>query len=73
MDFSTSAEHQQLRETVAAIAGEFGSDYYTAKAEARQFTSELWQALGKHGYVGINIPEAYGGGGGGPRRAGDRL
>ena len=65
MDFTVNHEHEDLRHTVAAIAGEFGNDYYTSKAEARQFTSELWQALGKHGYLGINIPEAYGGGGAG--------
>jgi alkylation response protein AidB-like acyl-CoA dehydrogenase len=65
MDFSTAAEHLALRQAVAAITAQFGNDYYTRKAEAREFTSELWQALGKHGYLGINIPEAYGGGGAG--------
>src|ERR1700730_10857347 len=66
MDFSTTDEHTPLRQAVAAIAAQFGNDYYTRKAEAREFTSELWQALGMHGYLGINIPEAYGGGGAGP-------
>src|SRR3984893_12423307 len=65
MDFSTTDEHTPLRQAVAAIAAQFGNDYYPRKAEAREFTSELWQALGKHGYLGINIPEAYGGGGAG--------
>jgi alkylation response protein AidB-like acyl-CoA dehydrogenase len=65
MDFSPNDEHLALRQAVGAIAAEFGGDYYTAKAEARQFTSELWEALGKHGYLGLNIPEAYGGGGAG--------
>ena len=65
MDFSTADEHVQLRQAVAAIAAQFGNDYYTRKAEAREFTGELWQELGKHGYLGINIPEAYGGGGAG--------
>jgi alkylation response protein AidB-like acyl-CoA dehydrogenase len=61
MDFSTTDEHIALRQAVAGIAARFGNDYYTRKAEAREFTSELWQALGKHGYLGINIPEDYGG------------
>jgi alkylation response protein AidB-like acyl-CoA dehydrogenase len=60
MDFSTTEEHMALRQAVAGIAARFGNDYYTRKAEAREFTSELWQALGKHGYLGINIPEDYG-------------
>ena len=28
-------------------------------------TTDLWLEMGKNGYLGINIPEAYGGGGGG--------
>jgi alkylation response protein AidB-like acyl-CoA dehydrogenase len=28
-------------------------------------TTDLWLAIGKNGYLGINIPEEYGGGGGG--------
>ena len=27
--------------------------------------TELWQDMGKHGFLGVNIPEEYGGGGGG--------
>jgi alkylation response protein AidB-like acyl-CoA dehydrogenase len=65
MDFSPNDEHLALRQAVGAITDEFGGDYYTRKAEAREFTTELWQALGKHGYLGINIPESHGGGGAG--------
>ncbi len=65
MDFSTSEEHAALRKAVGAIADSFGSGYYTAHAAARTPTGELWRALGEHGYVGINLPEAYGGGGAG--------
>ena len=46
MDFSTADEHLALRQAVAAITAQFGNDYYTRKAEAREFTSELWQAPG---------------------------
>ncbi len=65
MDFNTSEEHSALRKAVGAIADSFGGDYYTARAAARTPTSELWSALGNHGYVGINLPETYGGGGAG--------
>jgi alkylation response protein AidB-like acyl-CoA dehydrogenase len=65
MDFTITEEHAALRAAVADIAGEFGNDYYTRKAEAREYTNELWAALGKHGYLGINVPEQYGGGGAG--------
>ncbi|MBO0874199.1 MAG: acyl-CoA/acyl-ACP dehydrogenase [Pseudonocardia sp.] len=64
MEFTVSEEHLALREAVSAITAKFGGDYYTRKAEAREFTSELWQVLAQHGYIGINIPEPYGGGAG---------
>jgi alkylation response protein AidB-like acyl-CoA dehydrogenase len=65
MDFTETEEHTALRRAVFEIASGFGGDYYAARAEAREPTTELWQALGKSGFVGVNIPEAYGGGGGG--------
>jgi alkylation response protein AidB-like acyl-CoA dehydrogenase len=65
MDFAVTVEHRELRAAVAGIAAGFGGDYYTRKAEAREFTSELWAALGKQGYLGVNIAEEYGGGGAG--------
>jgi alkylation response protein AidB-like acyl-CoA dehydrogenase len=65
VEFSESAEHRALREAVGAIAGDFGGEYFARKAEAREPTTELWDALAAHGYVGINVPEAYGGGGAG--------
>jgi alkylation response protein AidB-like acyl-CoA dehydrogenase len=65
MDFAVTEEHEALRRAVAKIAGDFGGAYYARKAEAREFTGELWQALGRYGYLGVSIPEAYGGGGAG--------
>ena len=65
MDFAVTEEHRALRDAVAGIAAEFGGGYYTRKAEAREPTSELWTALGKQGYLGVNIAEEYGGGGAG--------
>lgn len=54
-----------LRQTVAAIAAEFGHAYYAAQARARGGAVELWEALGNRGFLGINLPEKYGGGGAG--------
>src|ERR1700744_4280980 len=62
MDFSTSEEDRALRAAVAEVAASFGHDYYTRKAEAREPTTELWSALGKQGYLGVNIPAEFGGG-----------
>jgi alkylation response protein AidB-like acyl-CoA dehydrogenase len=65
VDFRESAEHADLRDTVRAITAKFGPDYYVERAEAGEPTNELWAELGRAGFVGINLPEAYGGGGAG--------
>ena len=63
MDFTQSDEHVMLREAVGAIASKFGHEYYVAKARANERTEELWHAMGEAGFLGVNVPEEYGGGG----------
>jgi alkylation response protein AidB-like acyl-CoA dehydrogenase len=65
VDFAESEEHRALRAAVAEIARDFGPGYYTERAAERRPCAELWKALGDAGFIGVNIPEAYGGGGGG--------
>ncbi len=65
MDFAETAEHRDLRAAVATIASGFGPRYYTSHAAAGTPCDELWAKLGEAGFIGVNIPEAYGGGGGG--------
>ena len=65
MDFAESGEHRALRAAVAEIAKDFGPRYYAERAAERRPCAELWTALGQAGFIGVNIPEAYGGGGGG--------
>jgi len=63
--FVESDERQALRKSVAAMAANYGQDYYLEKARAGQHTDELWQEAGKLGFIGVNLPEEYGGGGAG--------
>jgi alkylation response protein AidB-like acyl-CoA dehydrogenase len=65
VDFADYPDHAAIRDTVAAITRSFGSSYYSAHAEGRIATDELWAALAKQGFVGINLPERFGGGGAG--------
>ena len=65
MDFAESEEHRALRAAVAEIAKDFGPRYYAQHAAERRPCDELWAALGKAGFIGVNIPSSYGGGGGG--------
>jgi alkylation response protein AidB-like acyl-CoA dehydrogenase len=63
--FSESEERQALRREVARLASKYGREWFTEKARSGEKTTELWLEIGKNGYLGINIPEEYGGGGGG--------
>ena len=65
MDFAESAEHRDLRAAVASIASGFGPQYYAQHAAARTPCDELWTKLGEAGFIGVNIPAEYGGGGAG--------
>jgi alkylation response protein AidB-like acyl-CoA dehydrogenase len=58
-----SDEERLLRESVAGIASSYGPAYIKSKHDAGLPPSELWDALAEKGYLGVNIPEEYGGGG----------
>lgn len=59
MDFTESTEHRALRDAVAAVTDKYGANYFAARATAGEPTTELWQDLARHGFIGINIPEPY--------------
>ena len=63
--FTESDERQALRAAVRELAGKYGRDYFTAKARAGEKTTEMWAEAGKLGYLGVAVPEEFGGGGGG--------
>ncbi|MFD5119060.1 acyl-CoA dehydrogenase family protein [Streptomyces sp. NPDC058385] len=60
-----SEEHQALRAAVAALGGRFGRDYMTRVVREEGHPEELWAEAAKLGYLGVNLPEEHGGGGGG--------
>jgi alkylation response protein AidB-like acyl-CoA dehydrogenase len=63
--FSEPEERTALREAVARLAGKYGHDYIARQAANGEKTTELWLEMGRHGFLGVNLPEEYGGGGGG--------
>ncbi len=65
MSFIETDEQQELRKAVAAMAASYGPDYYLEKARTGEHTTELWSEAGKLGFIGVNLPEEYGGGGAG--------
>jgi alkylation response protein AidB-like acyl-CoA dehydrogenase len=56
-------EERAIRDAVAGIARSFGPDYYQQQVDEGGKCHELWQALGQGGYLGVHLPEEYGGGG----------
>jgi alkylation response protein AidB-like acyl-CoA dehydrogenase len=58
-----SDEERALREAVGGIARSFGPDYYQRQVDEGGNCAELWNALGERGYLGVHLPEEYGGGG----------
>jgi len=63
VSFTETPEQALLREAVGKIASRYGHDWYVAKARADERPVELWDELARNGYLGVNLPEAYGGGG----------
>jgi alkylation response protein AidB-like acyl-CoA dehydrogenase len=61
--FVPTDEERRIRETVAAIAGRYGRDYMRRCAEAEHPPVELWDELAAAGYLGVNVPAEYDGGG----------
>jgi alkylation response protein AidB-like acyl-CoA dehydrogenase len=63
--FIESEERRALRKAVADLVSNYGQEYYLEKARAHEHTDELWNEAGKLGFLGVNLPEQYGGGGAG--------
>jgi acyl-CoA dehydrogenase len=63
MDFSLSTEQQQIRDSIAKLCAQFGDDYWLEKDRSGDFPHELHGALAQAGWLGIAMPEKYGGAG----------
>lgn len=59
-------EQKQLRAAVAALAERYNYvDYVLPKSRNHEPLTELWSEAAKLGFLGVNLPEEYGGGGAG--------
>ncbi|GAA4123797.1 acyl-CoA dehydrogenase [Nocardioides fonticola] len=65
VSFTESEERQELRKAVQALASKYGREYFNAQARSGGKTTDLWLDIAKHGFLGVNVPEEYGGGSGG--------
>lgn len=63
MDFSFSEDQLRIREAIEKICEPFDEHYWLTRDNEGGFPHELHQALARDGWLGICIPEEYGGSG----------
>jgi acyl-CoA dehydrogenase len=63
MDFSLSAQQEAIREAVGKICAGFSDDYWLAKDNDGGFPDDFHSAFAAAGWLGICIPQDYGGAG----------
>lgn len=63
MDFSLDANQQSIRDAIAKICVRFDDAYWLNKDKDGGFPHEFHKAMADAGWLGICIPEAYGGSG----------
>ncbi|MBH1963438.1 MAG: acyl-CoA/acyl-ACP dehydrogenase [Comamonadaceae bacterium] len=63
MSFELTSEQQAIREAVTQSCAPFGEDYWLERDRSGEFPHDFYAAMAKAGWLGIAIPEAYGGSG----------
>jgi len=63
VDFTLPESAVAVREGVAAVAAKYDHAYWSRCEEEHRFPSELWSDLAAGGWIGLSVPEQYGGGG----------
>ena len=69
MDFSRDETHDAIRDAVRAMCAKFDDEYWMRHDESHEFPWEFYQAVADAGWLGLTIPEEYGGGGLGVQEA----
>ena len=63
MNFELSEEQLLIRESVVKLCADFPDDYWSKKDAEHEFPWDFYEAMAEAGWLGIAIPEAYGGSG----------
>lgn len=63
MDFAPTPEQERIRESVAKLCAQFGDEYWLKHDQEGGFPAELHQALARDGWLGVAMPEEFGGAG----------
>jgi acyl-CoA dehydrogenase len=63
MDFELSDEQLQLQDAVAGLCSRFDAGYWLAKDRSGDFPEEFYRAVADAGWLGVAMPQEYGGAG----------
>ncbi|MDR7166367.1 acyl-CoA dehydrogenase [Nocardia kruczakiae] len=61
MTFEPTEDQQVIRSAVAELCRKFDDRYWMSKDQNHEFPAEFYQAIAAGGWLGITIPEEYGG------------
>lgn len=63
MDFTPDPDHELIRDAVRRVCADFDDAYWRHCDEGHEFPWDFYTAMADGGWVGVAIPERYGGGG----------
>ncbi|WP_428311861.1 acyl-CoA dehydrogenase family protein [Hydrocarboniphaga sp.] len=63
MDFAVNPDHPAIREGVGSVVRSFSDEYWLARDDDGEFPREFHRAMADGGWLGLTMPEEYGGSG----------
>src|SRR5689334_22435942 len=63
MDFSLTPEQVKIQEAIAKLCERFPDEYWLKRDNEGEFPSDFHQAMAKDGWLGVAMPEEFGGSG----------
>lgn len=61
MDFDLTEDQLEIRSAAASLAGRFDDSYWLEKDQKHEFPHEFYDVMAKGGWLGLCVPEEYGG------------
>jgi acyl-CoA dehydrogenase len=61
MDFELTSAQQEIVRQIRALCSHFSTEYWRDHDERHEFPIEFYRAVAEGGYLGVAIPESYGG------------
>lgn len=63
MDYTQDQTHEDIRQAVRTMCKAFPDDYWAERDESHEFPWDFYNAVAEGGWLGLTIPEQFGGGG----------